>query len=300
MVHIPAASLTAERKAIMHSDIDELLDLEQFERRLPELAAEYAAAKPYPHIVLDGVLRPETLERAYREFDDLDLTHWNNYLHVNERKYSNTAVATWGDTLAELSAAFTSERFTTFLSQLTGFANLRPDPSLDGGGLHRSLPGGFLNIHADFTAHHTHANWQRRVNLLLYLNREWQPEWGGDLELWDRDMRECVSTVAPVGNRILLFTTDEHSYHGHPEPLRCPDGMARQSMALYYFTEEVKPVVKATNYRARPTDGFRKVLIFLDTQALRAYDKVKRRLGISDKVVSRVLGKLGGRRRKAR
>ncbi len=282
----------------MQTQIDDLLDLEQFERRLPELAAEYAAATPYPHIVLDGLLRPETLERAYAEFDDLDLSQWNNYLHINERKYSNTTVATWGPTLSALSAVFTSDRFVSFLSQLTGFAGLQPDPSLDGGGLHRSLPGGFLNIHADFTAHHTHANWQRRVNLLLYLNREWEPEWGGELEMWSRDMKRCEAKVAPLGNRILLFSTDEHSYHGHPEPLNFPEGTARQSMALYYFTAEERPVVKATNYRARPTDGIKRVAIWLDKVALSGYDKVKRRLGLSDKAVSTLLGKLGGRRRK--
>ena len=279
----------------MQPDIDELLNLGEFETRLPELAEQYQAAGPYPHIVLDGVLQPETLRQAYDELGQLDLDQWANYLHVNERKYSNTKVDTWGPTLAALNAALTSERFVKFLADLTGFERLQPDPSLDGGGLHRSLPGGFLNIHADFTAHHTHTNWQRRVNLLLYLNEDWQSEWGGELELWTRDMSRCETTVEPLGNRVLLFTTTEHSYHGHPEPLRCPDGTTRQSMALYYFTEETNPVVKATSYKARPTDGFGRVWIWLDSQALRVYDKVKRKLGISDKAVSNVLGKLGRR-----
>ena len=109
---------------------------------------------------------------------------------------------------------------------------------MDGGGLHRSLPGGFLNIHADFSAHHSKPGWRRRVNLLLYLNPEWQPDWGGALELWSKDMQRCVTRIEPKANRILLFTTDADSFHGHPEPLRFPDGQARRSLALYYFTIE--------------------------------------------------------------
>lgn len=278
--------------------IDELLNLATLEAQLPQLRATYAAAHPYPHIVLDNVLTPTALQSAYDEFANVDLSQWTNYLHVNERKYSNTNVATWGTTLAEVSEAFTSPRFVAFLAELTGFDGLQPDPSLDGGGLHRSLRGGFLNIHADFTAHHTHKNWQRRVNLLLYLNPVWDTAWGGELELWDRNVASCQARVAPVGNRVLLFTTDEHSFHGHPESLQCPDDVARQSMALYYFTEESNPVIKSTNYRARPDDGLKRVAIYLDKQALHAYDIVKRRFKLSDGAASRLMGKFGRFRRR--
>ena len=121
---------------------------------------------------------------------------------------------------------------------MTGIPDLHADDVMDGGGLHRSLPGGFLNVHADFSAHHSKPGWRRRVNLLLYLNPEWQPEWGGELELWSKDMQRCVTRVEPKANRILLFTTDADSFHGHPEPLRFPPGQARRSLALYYFTIE--------------------------------------------------------------
>ena len=97
-------------------------------------------------------------------------------------------------------------------------------------------------MHADFTTHHVHQHWRRRVNLLLYLNRDWKPEWGGDLELWTTDMDRCEAEVPPRGNRMLLFTTDEDAYHGHPDPLACPPGIARQSLALYYFTEDADAV----------------------------------------------------------
>jgi hypothetical protein len=130
------------------------------------------------------------------------------------------------------------------------------------------------------------------VNILLYLNPEWQPEWGGDLELWSTDMSRCEVTVAPIGNRMLVFTTADDSYHGFPVGLRCPPGVARHSLALYYFTEESERHVKSTNYRARPGDGGKRVAIYLDKQALGLYDVVKRRLRLSDDFASRGLGSI--------
>ena len=115
-------------------------------------------------------------------------------------------------------------------------------------------------------------------------------------------MQRAVTQVEPVGNRVLLFTTGEFSYHGHPEPLRVPDDLARQSMALYYFTDEDHVLHKSTNYRARPGDGVRGAWIWLDTKALQGYDVFKRRLHLSDGAVSRTLGAISrlvrsGRRR---
>jgi hypothetical protein len=279
-------------------DIDDVLHLSSLEARLPELREAYGSATPFPHIVLDGVLTDDTLAKVYRELDPVDFEGWTNYLHVNERKYSNTTPSTWGPTTQIVHDAFSTQRFLTFLSSLTGIERLKSDPILDGGGLHRSMRGGFLNVHADFTAHHKQQTWRRRVNLLLYLNPDWQPEWGGELELWDRDVTRCEARVAPLGNRVLLFTTDEDSYHGHPDPLNFPEGVPRQSMALYYFTEEEAPLTKSTNYRARPTDSAtRGMAIYLDKKLLSFYDVFKRRFKWSDQVVSKVLGKLSRKRR---
>ncbi len=103
-------------------------------------------------------------------------------------------------------------------------------------------------------------------------------------------MKRCVRRVAPVASRVLIFTTDATSYHGHPEPMRCPEGVARRSLALYYFSVEEDPLVRSTDYRARPGDGARSVLIYGDKQMLRAYDWAKRRLGLSDQTASTIFG----------
>ena len=135
---------------------------------------------------------------------------------------------------------------------------------MDGGGLHQTLRGGHLNIHADFTTHHVHENWARRVNILLYLNDEWHEEWGGQLELWDKEMTACQAKVTPAGNRMLVFSTGLDTFHGHPDGLTCPPDVARRSLALYYFTEETETIRRATNYRARPTDGLKRYAIAAD------------------------------------
>ena len=256
---------------------------------LTDLSERYHAAEPYPHIVLDGVLDPEALAEAMAEFPAVDSPGWLDYRHVNEFKWANTHPETWGPTLQATARALTAPPFLHFLEQLTGIESLLPDRSMDGGGLHQTLSGGHLNVHADFTAHHTVPGWRRRVNILLYLNERWDPAWGGELELWSRDMRAAVATVTPLGNRMLIFTTDESTFHGHPEPLRSPHGVARQSLALYYFTRDDHVVVRSTNYRPRPGDGPRAALVHLDRMALRGYDTLKRRLGWSDERFRRAL-----------
>ena len=246
------------------------------------LATRYQAAEPYPHIVLDGVLTPDALADAMVEFPTVDAPGWLDYRHVNEFKWANTHPETWGPTLQATARALMEPAFVHFLERLTGIESLLPDRSMDGGGLHQTLPGGHLNVHADFTAHHTVPGWRRRVNILLYLNERWDPAWGGELELWARDMQTAVTTVTPAANRMLIFTTDESTFHGHPEPLRSPSGVARQSLALYYFTRDDDVIVRSTNYRPRPGDGARAALVHLDRMALRGYDTLKRRLGWSD------------------
>jgi Rps23 Pro-64 3,4-dihydroxylase Tpa1-like proline 4-hydroxylase len=267
-----------------------VVDLDRFERDIDNLHSVYEAGEPYPHIVIDDFLEPEANRAAIDEFPPLVPEEWNNYLHTNERKFSNTDPTTWGPTLQRILEELNSPRFVRLIGELIGVDDLLADPSLEGGGLHQSTTGGFLNIHADFTVHPHHRKWQRRANLLLYLNEDWKPEYGGSLELWSADMKTCVKEVSPVANRVLIFTTDGTSFHGHPEPMTCPEGVARRSLALYYFTVETDPVVKSTDYRARPGDGAHSIMIYADTQMLRVFDWAKRHLGVSDATASRLLG----------
>ena len=278
-----------------------VLDLEAFEAGVAELSGSYRTARPFAHVVLDDFLRPEVFEAACREFPEPGHETWTSYMHFNERKHGNMAADRWPPTVRAVAQALTSDRFVAAIGRLTGIEGLLSDWSMDGGGLHQSTAGGFLNVHADFTSHHKQENWRRRVNLLLYLNETWSAEWGGGLELWDREMRGSQATIEPIGNRVVVFTTDETSFHGHPEPMTCPRDVDRRSMALYYFTDEgTRALAKYTDYRARPGDGLKSVGIYLDKQVLHVYDVVKRRLQFSDDVGHAVLSRLErlGRRRR--
>lgn len=269
----------------------EVLCIGSLRDRLIDLAPQYSSAEPYPHIVLDDVLAPDVFAAATAEFPPIADPTWTPYLHVNETKYANPRRSTWGPTLGAVAEAMCADDFVKFLSDLTGFERLIADPTMDGGGLHQTLRGGWLNVHTDFTTHHTEARWRRRVNVLLYLNERWDPAWGGALQLWDHDVTAPVAEVEPFGNRLLVFTTSGSAHHGHPDRLACPPDVARRSLALYYFTEEERPHRRPTHYRSRPGDGLKAVSIWADRHVLAAYDSLKRRLELSDDLASGALGR---------
>jgi Rps23 Pro-64 3,4-dihydroxylase Tpa1-like proline 4-hydroxylase len=268
-----------------------VFDYTKWEAKLPELRKRYQNDHPFQHIVLENLINPELAHRGHAEFPKPDSGDWIEYRHVNENKMGQNKREAIPATHLGIIDELNSERFLKFLRTLTGIPNLIADPRLEGGGLHQITRGGFLNIHADFTAHAHQPLWARRVNLLLYLNDGWKEEYGGSLELWDRQMKGCVTKVLPILNRCVIFNTDPDTYHGHPEPLTCPEGMTRKSIALYYFTvESQKPYTRSTEYRARPQDGvIRSALIFADKMALRSYDFLKRRFGFDDRFISKIL-----------
>jgi hypothetical protein len=277
-----------------------LVDIERLRSMLPELRECYAEADPFPHAIVDDVVAEDAIRCAVTEFPAIKDASWKGYLHVNETKYANPDLNTWGPTLQAIAQEFLSPDFVEFLTELTGIADLIPDPSMDGGGLHQTLRGGHLNVHADFATHRGRDDWARRVNVLLYLNHEWHEEWGGQLELWDAAMKGCRKRVTPQGNRMFIFTTSADSFHGHPDPLACPESVARRSMALYYFSREHSPVRRATNYRARPSDGLKRVAIWTDRKVLDLYDRTRRRMGWSDKGANAMLERISRLRGKGR
>jgi len=275
------------------------VDYARLDARLDIVAREYPHAEPFPHVVLDDFLDAAVARQVLREFPPIDPAAWINWTHVNERKYGWRDRRSFPVTIGQVVEELNSPRFIARLERLTGIAGLLADPSLEGGGLHQSARGGYLNIHADFTGHPHRPTWRRRVNLLVYMNEGWRDEYGGHLEFWSRDVRQCVRRILPSFNRAVIFNTDADSFHGHPEPMGCPAQVTRKSLALYYFTAESRPFpVRSTDYRARPGDGLRRVAIYLDKMALRGYDRVKRTLGLDDRFASwclRLLSRLRGR-----
>lgn len=239
--------------------LDSFLPLSRMNESAKSARASYLGAKPFPHIVFDNFFDPRLLDSILEEFPQPGAIRWQRFDNAHEIKLASAAEASFGPATRLLMYHLNSITFLEFLSAVTAIDNLIPDPRFDGGGLHQIMPGGKLGIHADFNKH-PHFGLDRRLNLLVYLNKDWREEYGGHLQLWDRDMSRCEAKILPVFNRVMIFGTTDFTYHGHPDPLQSPPGMTRKSLALYYFSngrpaEEVSGV-HSTLFRARDQKDF--------------------------------------------
>jgi hypothetical protein len=205
------------------------------DKRGKDLAAGYNAALPFPHIVIDDFLPPKLLEACIKHLEVSSGENGVRFDREQERFKSQYNPDFLSADLRALFYSFNSRPFIKVLENITGIKGLIPDPFFLGAGLHETTQGGHLSIHADFN-HHKPMNLERRINVLIYLNKDWRPEYGGQLELWNRDMSKKVVEVNPVFNRCVIFNTDTLSYHGNPEPVNHPKGKPRRSIALYYYT----------------------------------------------------------------
>ena len=200
------------------------------------LSERYCFAEPFPHIVIDNFLPAPVIEAALRGFPSAALPGDTVFEIGYAGQHKRQIMPEDCDSEArELFHFFNSQPMVEFLEGLSSIQGLIPDPYFVGGGYHETSRGGKLGIHADFRINerlHLH----RRMNVIIYLNEDWKDEYGGFLELWDRDMKSVRNTVAPIVNRCVVFNTDADSYHGHPDPLTTPEGTVRRSIALYYYT----------------------------------------------------------------
>jgi len=215
--------------------------LSQKSQKLNDLALslkyQYSTADPFPHIQIDNFFSDEYLNAVLNEFPDLsNLKNSQNYKNQNEIKFANNNYKNFPDKIKTFFDFLNSEIFLDFLQIITSInEKLIGDKDLNGGGLHEIKSGGLLKVHTDFSKHPTN-NLDRRVNVLIYLNKNWKKEYKGCLELWDSKMKECKQRILPSFNKIVIFSTTDFSNHGHPDPIDCPKEISRKSIALYYFS----------------------------------------------------------------
>lgn len=199
------------------------------------------SSKPYRHWTADRFLSPERAEAVSLEIQELDVekascryrtkTHWYEY---NKNAFDKIQEMT--PQLQSLFRDLVAPEFVEYLERITGIEGLvRNAVGLLGAGVHISCRGGFLGMHTDFNIYTDpeHGKLDRRLNLLLYMNKGWKEEWKGDLLLTDG---QETKRIAPLFNRATLFATTKDSVHGHPEPLECPEHRRRESIAVYYYT----------------------------------------------------------------
>ena len=218
-----------------------------------ELHEQYTSGDPFPHIAIDDFLPEDLVNLCIDHFPQKPDPGSESFDRAQERYKTSYHPDHMEPQLRHLFYAFNSRPFIRIIENISGIKGLIPDPFFLGGGFHETRQGGHLDMHADFN-HHKPLELERRINVLVYLNRDWKDEYGGQLELWRTDMSEQVQCITPIANRCVMFTTTQQSMHGHPQPINHPNGGSRRSIALYYYTSTWNDTKasKTTQFYARP------------------------------------------------
>ncbi len=257
---MPRLLSAAESRLIDVARADSFLPFTRMRSGLETWQSNWQAGDPFAHVCIDGLFDNETIATISAEFPPpSEQSAWVPFRKPNEWLKNATAKDHQIPFFTrQFLYALNSRSFVEWLEALSGIKGLISDSEFIGGGLHATMPGGRLGIHTDFNKHQRNAL-DRRLNLLLFLNENWDEQWGGHLELWDAGMTRCGQKIAPLFNRLVIFATTDHTYHGHPEPLTCPDGMFRKSIALYYYSHgrpaEERSASHLTQYKERPADS---------------------------------------------
>ena len=222
---------------------------------------EYINAAPFPHIVLDNLFDTDTLRKISSEFSNMQekMRGKANDTTLNKLSFRQPEkLELFGPLTKEFCQELNSLEFCKFLENLTGIENIKSDPFLEGGGPHEIKKDGFLKMHVDFNIHPI-TNQDRRINVLIYLNDHWKEEYKGQLDLWDTKMGNLKKSILPIINRVVIFNTTENSWHGHPDPLACPETISRKSLAFYYYTDHTPGQIRSghsTIYKKRHNSDF--------------------------------------------
>jgi len=231
-------------------------DYGYFEPSISALGAQYHdqynSATPFPHIVLTDFLDEAILELCLREFPSTPNSSVG-YKRSQENLKFEFKPETLSPPLRSLFYSFNSIPFLGFIENLTGIKGLIPDPYFAGAGFHEVSEGGHLDIHADFNFH-SEMRVERRINVLIYLNKDWREEYGGCFEIWDQAMSRCCKRVVPAFNTCVVFNTTSASFHGNPVPVKHPERKSRRAIALYYYTATWDGTRRAhtTQFKVRP------------------------------------------------
>jgi hypothetical protein len=247
--------------ATLPVDFDDGLALDPAAARVfgEGLSSQYSKGQPFPHVVIDNFLPDNLIEAISKSFPQQPLVHdkvmLDEFAHFKKRQIFPGDCNSFAMNFFQF---LNSSAMLCFLEGLTGIDGLIADSHFDGGGFHEISRGGKLGIHADFRINRK-LHLERRLNLLLYLNKDWNEAYGGALELWDKSMQSPFCSISPTYNRCVVFSTNIDSFHGHPNPLNTPEGIHRRSVATYYYTASRsiygEVADNATKWMARPGDS---------------------------------------------
>jgi len=233
-----------ERKAVARATVPReaagvLTGTIQLPANVKSLSFDYRSATPFPHLILDNLFSEELLDRVIQELPPLGDAHWVRHDDNHLQQFNLRSAADLGEAGSQVVAFLHSARFLYFLSEVTGIRDLLPDPYLQGAGYHMIPRGGKFDVHLDRNVAYS-TGLVRRLSLLIYLNRDWKHEYGGQLELWSKDGKRPEVVIEPIFNRTTIFEITDENYHGVPAVVRCPKGRSRNCFVVYYHTAQVR------------------------------------------------------------
>lgn len=198
---------------------------------------------PFKHIIIDNFFSPKIIDACYNNFPSLNSEIWEktNDPEIEVKMRSNyNSEFDFPDGVVDVVRILNSSFILKAISEKLNIPKLMPDPYFSGGGLNVTVSGGLLDIHVDGN-YHDASGLNRRVNVILYLNPRWEDGWGGEFGIYDEKGDVCLKEVEPIFNRLVIFDTHDFSFHGLPNPINFPEGEARRSVILYYYTKEPRP-----------------------------------------------------------
>jgi len=210
-----------------------MVDFDRLEREKDILRERFLSAKPFPHIAIDNFLKPGCAERLYESAAEPDNKYKIKDVLFSKNRYQFPDYRGISEDYQQLYDDITSEKFAELISYITD-ENVFFDKDFHGGGLHLGTKNAHLDMHADFNYHPKHKHWFRNLNLLLYLNKDWKPEYGGSLKLEDARTGEKTE-IEPLLNRLAIMHCRDYTLHGY-DTTHFPEGKARTSVAIYAYT----------------------------------------------------------------
>ena len=208
-----------------------MIQFDLIEANKEQFRQQFLNAKPFPHIAIDGICNHEKLTELYNLIPNIE-TPSADYVFA-KNKFEKSKFYELGGVFQELYDDLTSERFKNWVCYITN-ENVFIDNTFYGGGIHQGKKGSFLDMHADFNYHPIQNNWYRNLNLLLYINKDWQPDYGGNLRLEDGRNSEKTEVAVPF-NRLAIMHCRSYTLHGY-DPINFPEGTYRTSIAAYAYT----------------------------------------------------------------
>lgn len=204
--------------------------------------------KPFPHIIIDNFLSESFIEKINLEFPT-NYDNWHKYNNPLEVKYTYDSIDKLNncDNIKLLFKLLSSSQ--DIFSKISNIPLLESDPTFHGSGLHVQPRDGRLSIHLDYEKHPILNNKQRRLNLILYISKDWNKEWNGATELWDN--QKCIVQSDVKFNSAILFQTSDISWHGVPKKIKCPENIFRKTIAYYYLS----PIVASDSQDKIGNDG---------------------------------------------